>query len=88
MPNPGITIPSAVPCFYSKGAPAQRDQLIITGGTGSLRLLKPGITTTVDSTVGYQAELWQPCLQATEVQIVIGKSNKKEKSCVSFSHRN
>lgn len=88
MPNSGMPPPSAVPCFYSKGTPAQRDQLILTGGTGSLRLLKPGIKATVDSTAGYQAELWQPYLQATEVQIVIGKSSGKEKSCVSSSDRN
>lgn len=88
MPNSGIHIPSAVLCFYSKGAPAQRDQLIITRGTGSLRLLKPGIKATIDSTAGHQAELWQPSLQATKVQIVIGKSNGKEKSCASSSHRN
>lgn len=88
MPNSGMPTSSAVPCFYSKGAPAQRDLLIITGGTESLRLLKPGIKATVDSRAGYQAELWQPYLQATEVQIVIGTSNRKEKSCVSSSHRN
>lgn len=77
-----MPLPSAVASFYSKGAPAQRDQLVITGDRGSLRLLKPGIKATVDSTVGYQAELWQPYLQATEVSIVIGNSSRKEKSYV------
>jgi len=77
---------SAVPGFYSKEAPAQRDQFIITGGTGSLRLLKPGIKATVASTAGCQAELWQPYLQATKVQIAIEGSNRKEKSCISSSH--
>lgn len=74
-----MPLPSAVPSFYSKGAPAQRDQLVITGDTGSLRLLKLGIKATVYSTVGYQAELWQPYLQETEVLIVIGNSSRKKK---------
>lgn len=48
MPNSGMPTAAVVSCFCSKGAPAQRDHLIATGGTGSLGLWKPGIIAIVE----------------------------------------
>lgn len=56
MPKSRMLALSAVSCFCSKGATAQRDHLVATGGTGS-PLWKAGIKATVESTVSYQAGL-------------------------------